>query len=153
MIKTVVAIGLCVLALSSAASAQSVPSELRVLVEKPDEDGVACGITESGIVAAARAAMRYNRVAESTDWNAPTLYVSVTSLGRPSCATMVNFQIFTFGFEDNLPGVGPISSNREFCGKGELLMGSSMGQRVSDSVKGLVDRCLSEISEKAAKRL
>ena len=126
-------------------AAQSSPSPLGVAVWVTEESA-ACGVTETSMLAAIRAAMRYNRIEEETE-PTPVLVEVTVNAGEAngSCLGSINVKVEQATLAVPPGMTSQVLSSIVFCEVGSLMGGPNMGTRMSDAVRQYFDECLSQI--------
>lgn len=136
-----------VAASATPAMAQAGPTHLRILVEDLNSGSSLCGISDASLTATVRAALRYNRVQETTDLDFPLVYVNANTLNdNVGCVTALDLRILVYGQISAL-GVGTIFGQHVLCNSGGVLTGADHRARLSDYIKEHFDQCLSQIAD------
>lgn len=126
-------------------AAQSFPSPLGVAVAVTD-DAASGGVTRTSVLAAIRAAMRYNRVEEDAEPTPNLVSVMVNGGERNgSCQASIDVTIKQATLAVPPGMTSQVLSQIVFCEVGSLMGGANMGSRVSDAVRQYFDECLSQI--------
>jgi hypothetical protein len=129
----------------SPAYAQASRPAVNILIEKIDEDGAACGVTEQALYGAASSALRYNRIREGVSTlNNLTLYINVnTQRSGGMCAMNLNVELYQ-NQTVNVRAIGEVWGKAQFCDKGALGIGRA-GTVLTATAKDLIDSCLSNV--------
>lgn len=126
-------------------AAQSVPSALGLAIGVTEE-AAACGITEETVRAAIRAAMRYNRIEEVTEFTPHLINVIVNGgYYNGSCQASVNVRVTQTTLATPQGMDAEVVAQIIFCEQGGLLGGPNLGSRANDTLRHYFDACLSEI--------
>jgi hypothetical protein len=130
--------------------AQDIPNKMFVLSEN-DEEFAKCGLTQSGIEAAGKASLRYNRIEildKDEAYFLPHLYVVITPIviGGELCVSSINVSVRQY---DTYPdGFGKYYSGfYDFCSQAAILSGPNHASRVYESIRQQTDECLAGISK------
>lgn len=135
--------------------AQSNIDSVRVLVEQMDSDAADCGITTRQIEAAAKSALRYNRIRMTEAESASFIYyinVNVRTSGQ-LCIAAVNVELYDYQLV-NFPRIGPMFGKVVLCEAGFVGSGSrGVSEGVYTGIKEMTDTCLSDVSTNALSAL
>jgi hypothetical protein len=137
------------LAISGAASAQDHPPSLGILVESTGRDAAQCGVSQEGVTAAIRSAMRYNRIAEvaANSPMVPVVYFlgTVLKVTNDICAGNWSVSIEKYNRVRPTWSDKTLLVTEQFCQHGGMLSGPDFSPRFAEAIKEAFDRCLSKI--------
>jgi hypothetical protein len=125
---------------------------VHVFSEKDDEDNEKCGLPNATLIAAAEAALRYNRIALTDNSTARKsglfVYVNLGLLeDRPNCIYSLRLEFMDYR-KINIPGPDkPLSATVTWCDKTSYgVFGKNvLSARLTETVRRQVDACVSEI--------
>lgn len=136
---------------ATSAQAQSIPSSVSILVEALPTEALSCGVTEAGVEAAARSALRYNRVVESIKDENPYLYIRANVIQLEAiqlCIANVSASLRSYQFS-NVNKIKPlISSTVVLCENGGIMSRRRpIATDIYDAIKMHIDQCLSQLAK------
>lgn len=135
---------LLALSLGSPALAQSQYPPLKVVIDGGN-DGASCGVSRDGMQAAARAAMRYNRITEGQDDAGWLLYLNTNVLQtNVGCVAELRLEVKKVNFVQF--GEKLMVGYHVACSDSHLITGSLVG-KMPDHVKASFETCLSRVDD------
>lgn len=138
------------------ASAQTLP-DIGILTEQDDDSLRVCQVSHESAAAAARSALRYNRISvaslSESDWY---LYINLNALpierggqDTGSCAVSISIEVKGNQILNSTPLKKSYFGSVIYCKRGGLTIWDTATAQttINSSIKGFVDECVAEIED------